>query len=118
MSEGGGDGTLLVGVGADGPQALHLSLANRHGLIAGATGTGKTRTLQVMAEQLSAHGVPVFLADIKGDVSGMAAPGETSDRITQRAADTGTDWKPTGFPCEFLALGGLGTGVPVPSARP
>ena len=92
---------------------MPLSMLNRHGLVAGATGTGKTKTLQLIAEQLSSAGVPVFLADIKGDVSGMAAPGEPSDRITQRAADTATDWTPTGFPCEFLALGGLGTGVPV-----
>jgi DNA helicase HerA-like ATPase len=92
---------------------MPLSMLNRHGLVAGATGTGKTKTLQLIAEQLSSAGVPVFLADIKGDVSGMAAPGETSDRITQRAADTGTDWQPEGFPAEFLALGGLGTGVPV-----
>ena len=91
-----------------------LSMLNRHGLVAGATGTGKTKTLQLMAEQLSAAGVPVFLADIKGDVSGMAAPGVASDRITQRATDTGTDWQATGFPAEFLNLGGQGgTGVPV-----
>ncbi len=89
-----------------------LSMLNRHGLVAGATGTGKTKTLQLMAEQLSAAGVPVFLADIKGDVSGMAAPGVASDRITQRA--TGTDWQATGFPAEFLNLGGqCGTGIPV-----
>ena len=92
---------------------MPLAMLNRHGLVAGATGTGKTKTLQLIAEQLSTAGVPVFLADIKGDVSGMAAPGETSDRITQRAKDTGTEWQAKGFPCEFLALGGLGSGVPV-----
>ena len=92
---------------------MPLSMLNRHGLVAGATGTGKTKTLQLIAEQLSDAGVPVFLADIKGDVSGMAAPGEVSDRVTQRAADTATEWAPKGFPCEFLALGGLGSGVPV-----
>ena len=90
-----------------------LSMLNRHGLVAGATGTGKTKTLQLIAEQLSAAGVPAFLADIKGDVSGMAAPGEPSDRITSRAKDTATDWAPTGFPAEFLSLGGVGEGVPV-----
>ncbi len=91
-----------------------LSMLNRHGLVAGATGTGKTKTLQLMAEQLSDAGVPVFLADIKGDVSGMAAPGLESERITKRAADTATDWKSRGFPAEFLNLGGQGgTGVPV-----
>ena len=92
---------------------IPLSMLNRHGLVAGATGTGKTKTLQLIAEQLSDAGVPVFLADIKGDVSGMAAPGAPSDRVTARAADTGTDWQAKGFPCEFLSLGGLGTGVPV-----
>ncbi len=91
-----------------------LSMLNRHGLVAGATGTGKTKTLQLMAEQLSEAGVPVFLADIKGDVSGMAAPGTPSDRITKRATETATDWAPKGFPAEFLNLGGQGgTGVPV-----
>src|SRR4051794_37004128 len=93
---------------------MPLSMLNRHGLVAGATGTGKTKTLQLIAEQLSDNGVPVFLADIKGDVSGMAAPGQESDRITQRAKDTATDWQPRGFPAEFLNLGGQGgTGVPV-----
>ena len=92
---------------------LPLSMLTRHGLVAGATGTGKTKTLQLMAEQMSAAGIPVFLADVKGDVSGVAAPGVASDRITERATDTGTDWVPTAFPAEFLALGGLGSGVPV-----
>ncbi len=93
---------------------MPLSMLNRHGLVAGATGTGKTKTLQLIAEQLSANGVPVFLADIKGDVSGMAAPGVSGDRITKRATETGTDWQATGFPTEFLNLGGRGgTGVPV-----
>jgi DNA helicase HerA-like ATPase len=90
-----------------------LAMMNRHGLIAGATGTGKTKTLQLLAEQLSAQGVPVVLADVKGDLSGLARPGETSDRITARAADTADDWAPTGSPVEYLALGGLGTGVPL-----
>src|SRR3954469_25859324 len=93
---------------------MPLAMLNRHGLVAGATGTGKTKTLQLIAEQLSDAGVPVFLADIKGDVSGMAAPGQDSDRIKQRATDTATDWKARGFPAEFLNLGGQGgTGVPV-----
>ena len=92
---------------------MPLSMLNRHGLVAGATGTGKTKTLQLMAEQMSAAGIPVFLADIKGDVSGVAAPGVTSDRITTRATETGTAWTPTAFPAEFLSLGGLGEGVPV-----
>src|SRR5688572_5695984 len=85
---------------------LPLPMMNRHGLIAGATGTGKTRTLQLIAEQLSAAGVPVFLADVKGDVSGVAAPGEASPRITQRAAETGFTWTPNSYPVEFLSLTG------------
>jgi DNA helicase HerA-like ATPase len=90
-----------------------LSMVNRHGLVAGATGTGKTKTLQLLAEQLSAEGVPVVLADVKGDLSGLARPGVPGDRITTRAADTADDWAPTGYPVEYLALGGLGTGVPL-----
>src|SRR6185503_20824016 len=78
----------------------------RHGLIAGATGTGKTKTLQLVAEQLSANGVPVFLADVKGDVSGIAADGVAGDRVTARAAETGYAWSPAAFPVEFLSLTG------------
>jgi len=83
-----------------------LGMMNRHGLIAGATGTGKTKTLQLMSEQLSAAGVPVCVADIKGDVSGIAVAGESNDKIVQRAKDTGFTWKPNGFPVEFLSLTG------------
>jgi DNA helicase HerA-like ATPase len=90
-----------------------LGMMNRHGLVAGATGTGKTRTLQLLAEQLSAGGVPVVVADMKGDLSGLATAGTSNDKITSRAAETGDAWTPTAFPVEFLALGGLGTGVPV-----
>jgi DNA helicase HerA-like ATPase len=90
-----------------------LSMMNRHGLIAGATGTGKTKTLQLLAEQLSANGVPVVVADMKGDLSGLAQAGEANDRVAQRVKDTGDDWAGTGFPVEFVALGGLGTGAPV-----
>ena len=92
---------------------IPLSMLTRHGLVAGATGTGKTKTLQLMAEQMSSAGIPVFLADIKGDVSGVAAPGADSERIRTRAADTGTAWSPSAFPAEFLSLGGLGPGIPV-----
>ncbi|MGN6332275.1 MAG: helicase HerA-like domain-containing protein [Motilibacteraceae bacterium] len=98
---------------ADAPVRVPLSMLNRHGLVAGATGTGKTKTLQLMAEQLSAAGVPVFLADVKGDLSGVAVPGQPGARITARAAEVGQQWTPTGSPVEFLALGGLGSGVPV-----
>jgi DNA helicase HerA-like ATPase len=92
---------------------LPLAMLNRHGLIAGATGTGKTKTLQLMAEQLSAAGVPVVVADMKGDLSGLAHPGESSERVTQRVEATADDWTPTGFPVEYLSLGGIGPGVPV-----
>ena len=89
------------------------SMMNRHGLIAGATGTGKTKTLQVLAEQLSALGVPVFAADVKGDLSGLSVPGEASERTTARAEDLGMAWAPAGHPVSFLSLGGIGPGVPV-----
>ena len=92
--------------GGDPLVGLPLAMINRHGLIAGATGTGKTKTLQLIAEQLSANGVPVFLADVKGDVSGIATAGASNDRVTQRATDTGYDWKATGYPAEFLSLTG------------
>ncbi len=97
----------------DVPIQIPLSMFNRHGLVAGATGTGKTKTLQMLAEQLSAAGVPVFAADIKGDLSGLAAPGQPSDKLTTRTKAIGQDWQPQGFPVEFLALGGQGAGVPV-----
>jgi hypothetical protein len=92
---------------------IPLGMLNRHGLIAGATGTGKTKTLQGLAEQLSANGVPVVVADIKGDLSGLAQAGSGTDKLSERATDTGDSWTPTAFPVEFLALGGLGSGVPV-----
>ena len=92
---------------------IPLSVMNRHGLVAGATGTGKTKTLQLMAEQLSAQGVPVFLADIKGDLSGMAVAGEPNPKIEERCASMGLAWEPKGYPVEFLSLGGMGQGVPI-----
>ncbi|WP_306325461.1 helicase HerA-like domain-containing protein [Streptomyces venezuelae] len=97
----------------DAPIRIPLPVLNRHGLVAGATGTGKTKTLQLIAEQLSAHGVPVFLADIKGDVSGVSAPGEDGGKVRERAAQVGQEWRATGFPCEFYGLGGTGPGIPV-----
>jgi DNA helicase HerA-like ATPase len=81
-----------------------LAMMNRHGLIAGATGTGKTKTLQLLAEQLSAAGVPVFLADMKGDLSGLGVAGDSDDKVRERAKETGWAWKPTPFPVEFLSL--------------
>ncbi|MER5615846.1 helicase HerA-like domain-containing protein [Streptomyces sp. NPDC002215] len=92
---------------------IPLAMLNRHGLVAGATGTGKTKTLQLIAEQLSAGGVPVFLADIKGDVSGIAAPGAPGDRVAERAGQVGQVWEAEGFPSEFYALGGIGPGIPL-----
>ncbi|WP_134741003.1 helicase HerA-like domain-containing protein [Nocardioides sp. 503] len=92
---------------------IPLAMVNRHGLVAGATGTGKTKTLQLLAEQLSAQGVPVFAADIKGDLSGLATPGAPGDKITARAASVGQQWQATGFPVEYYALGGEGTGIPL-----
>jgi len=104
---------LTLGAALEGPMPhqepkirIPLATTNRHGLVAGATGTGKTRTLQVMAEQLSAAGVPVFLADIKGDLSGLAVPGEPSDRLTRRATEVGWTWTPRGVPVEFVSLTG------------
>jgi uncharacterized protein len=97
------DGELL-----NGPRVqATLSMLNRHGLIAGATGTGKTKTLQLMAGQLSKAGVPVFVADIKGDLTGLAAPGDGSDaRILDRASSLGWEYRPSAHPVEFLSLSG------------
>jgi hypothetical protein len=93
---------------------IPLATVNRHGLVAGATGTGKTKTLQVIAEQLSAAGVPVLMADVKGDLSGLSRPGESNDKITGRAKESGDDnWHATAFPVDFLSLGIKGIGVPV-----
>ena len=88
------------------PEYLTLKLANRHGLVTGATGTGKTVTLQVMAEGLSRAGVPVFAADIKGDLSGVAATGEKKDFILARAKDVGIDYQSDQFPVIFWDLFG------------
>lgn len=79
---------LLVGL-ADGPVHLLPKLANRHGLIAGATGTGKTVTLQILAEQFSRIGVPVFMADVKGDLSGMSQAGAPHAKLEERAVQLG-----------------------------
>lgn len=109
-------GALTGSDGAASPNhkiRVPVSIMNRHGLVAGATGTGKTKTLQVMAEQLSAAGVPVFLADIKGDLSGMAVASPGDDKVVTRAKEVGQEFAPTAFPCEFYALGGKGSGTPV-----
>lgn len=83
---------------------IPLKTLNRHGLIAGATGTGKTKTLQIMAEQLSKAGVPSMVMDIKGDLSGIAAPGEVKDFITKRHAEIDLPYTPAASPVEFLSL--------------
>lgn len=92
---------------------LSVSMLNRHGLIAGATGTGKTRTLQVIAEQAAHAGAAVFVADMKGDLSGIAVPGPASDKLTARAAARGQEWVSRAAPVEFFTLGGQGEGVPI-----
>ncbi|SMH45998.1 hypothetical protein SAMN06295885_2668 [Rathayibacter oskolensis] len=97
----------------DVPIRIPLGMLNRHGLVVGATGTGKTKTLQVLAEQLSAHGVPVFAADIKGDLSGLATAGTASDSLLARTRTIGQEWRAEASPAEYFALGGIGTGVPV-----
>ena len=103
------DGTLYP----DAKVQVPLRMMNRHGLVAGATGTGKTKTLQGITEQLSAAGVPVFVADVKGDVSGLHDPGAADGPGAKRNAELGLDAPPTGFPVEFLSIGGIGPGVPV-----
>jgi len=90
-----------------------IAMLNRHGLIAGATGTGKTVTLQVIAEQLSAAGVSVFAADVKGDLSGISTPGGAEGPAPKRMEQLGLPYTPAGFPTEFLSLGGIGPGIPV-----
>lgn len=85
---------------------LPLRMMNRHGLVTGATGSGKTRTLQLLAEQLSAAGVPVFMPDMKGDISGMAKEGVVNDKINERASALGINYTASGFPVELYSLSG------------
>ena len=86
---------------------------NRHGLIAGATGTGKTKGLQGIAEQLSDAGVPVFAADMKGDLSGLSEAGGAGGVAGDRWQELGETFEPKAFPVEYLAIGGIGPGIPV-----
>jgi uncharacterized protein len=96
---------ILDGEPVSGTQVkIPLRTLNRHGLIAGATGTGKTKTLQVISEQLSEKGVPVLLMDIKGDLSGIAMPGEEKPFIKERYAKIGLPFSPKGYPVELLSL--------------
>ena len=97
---------VYVGKGESRPEYLMLRLTNRHGLVTGATGTGKTVTLQVLAEGLSRAGVPVFAADIKGDLSGVAAMGAAKEPWTTRAKEVGVAFEPDQFPVVFWDLFG------------
>ncbi len=99
------DGKIFVGKSGK-PEYLTLKLANRHGLVTGATGTGKTVTLQVLAEGFSRAGVPVFAADIKGDLSGIAAVGEAREALVERAKGMGLAYQPDEFPVVFWDLFG------------
>jgi DNA helicase HerA-like ATPase len=94
------DGNVVQGADV----LLPLKTMNRHGLIAGATGTGKTKTLQVLSEILSDASVPVLLMDIKGDLSGIAAAGTANDKINERVQKLGVEFKPTAYPSELLTL--------------
>lgn len=122
MTEGYGFDGPTVGLGrpfadpaapvTDVEVRIPLGLLNRHGLIAGATGTGKTKTLQLLAEQIAAAGTPVFAADMKGDLAGIGAPGEASERVTARNTELAHAWTPGAASVELLSLSGE-TGVPL-----
>ena len=106
------DGARVPGVSA----AMPIPMFNRHLLVAGATGTGKTRTLQLLAEGLSANGSSVLLCDVKGDLTGLAEAGASSEKLLSRTAANGQAWAPSSFPIELLSLGGVDAqfpGVPV-----
>jgi uncharacterized protein len=105
MADPDRDGKIFVGK-SDKPEMLALAFGNRHGLVTGATGTGKTVTLQTMAEGFSRAGVPVFAADIKGDLSGIAAPGEAKEAFVKRAKDIGFEYETDEFPAVFWDLFG------------
>src|SRR5690606_6101449 len=94
------DGEIVEGATIN----LPLKTMNRHGLVAGATGTGKTKTLQILSEVLSDASVPVLIMDIKGDLRGIAAPGESNQKIIDRSSKIGVDYKPSAYPVELLTL--------------
>ncbi len=91
---------------AEAKVTLPLRMMSRHGLITGATGSGKTRTIQLLAEQLSAAGVPVFMPDMKGDLSGIARDGAVNDKIQERSSALGIQYTPSGYPVELYSLSG------------
>lgn len=105
-----GDSILLGAAILDGETVgetqvkIPLKTLNRHGLIAGATGTGKTKTIQILSEQLSSFGIPVLMMDIKGDFSGIAQPGEEKEFITERHAKINIPYTTSGFPVELMTL--------------
>lgn len=101
-----GAGVLNGEIIADARVSLSLSMMTRHGLVTGATGSGKTRTLQLIAEQLSAAGVPVFMPDMKGDLSGIAKEASSNPRIEERANALGIRYRPAAFPVELYSLSG------------
>src|SRR5277367_4339868 len=105
MSNPDQDGKIFVGKGEK-PEMLALAFGNRHGLVTGATGTGKTVTLQTLAEGFSRAGVPVFAADVKGDLSGIAEPGEAKEAFVKRAKDIGFEYETDEFPVVFWDLFG------------
>ena len=101
------DDSILIGASGAGKEVLFLPLANRHGLITGATGTGKTVTLQILAEGFSAMGVPVFAADVKGDLSGISQAGQPATALVARAKEVGLDdYGFAGMPAIFWDLFG------------
>ncbi|MBP6546977.1 MAG: DUF853 family protein, partial [Phenylobacterium sp.] len=99
------DDGVLIGF-SDHPESLRLDRANRHGLVAGATGTGKTVTLQALAQGLSDAGVPVFAADVKGDLCGIAAAGTPNEKMFARAKVMNLDLRPAAAPVVFWDLFG------------
>ena len=99
------NGCVVLGK-AEAPELLRLDKANRHGIVAGATGTGKTVTLQIMAQAFSDAGVPVFAADVKGDLSGIAVAGTPSEKLIARAQGMDVDLTPMAAPVVFWDLFG------------
>ncbi len=108
-------GEIVVGdrLLSEAPVNLVLKSFNRHGLIAGATGSGKTKTIQALCEQLSKNGVPAMVMDIKGDISGLAAHGENNEKLTARNQSMQLPFKPRAFSCELLTLDDKDIGIPL-----